>query len=231
MSDGEPGKMTGTDDDFKNNQGSDISDRILLEQAARGDSQAVDRLLTRYKNLVRRKASMMFIAGADKEDVIQEGMIGLYKAICAYKPEKAVPFPAFAAYCIMAQITDAVRRAGRLKHQLLSRSISLQSLSHETDEGVGLPISAFIPARPEPDPEQALLNRENLSALMLFIQQDLSRLERQTVLLFIQNLNYQQIAACLDVTEKSVDNALGRARRKFRQYRKQSRLVKGGETG
>ena len=144
-----------------------ISDQVLLELAARGDSQAVDRLLTRYKNLVRRKASMMFMSGADAEDVIQEGMIGLFKAICSYQPEKEVPFQAFAAYCIMAQITDAVRRAGRLKHQLLSP------------------------------------------------------LERRTVLLLIQSLSYQQIAACLDIPVKAVDNALGRARRKFRQYRQE----------
>ncbi|MDW7658000.1 MAG: sigma-70 family RNA polymerase sigma factor [Bacillota bacterium] len=209
-----------------------VSDKVLLEQAARGDSLAVDQLLTRYKNLVRRKASMMFMAGADTEDVIQEGMIGLYKAICAYKPEKEVPFPAFAAYCIMTQITDAVRKAGRLKHQLLSQSISLQSLSRETDEGPGLPISAFIPARPEADPEQALLNQESMSDLMTFIQNDLSQLERQAVLLFIQNLSYQQIAACLDVAEKTIDNALGRARRKFMQYRdKKNQLAAGGDRG
>ena len=197
------------------------SDEALLERAAKGDSQAVDCLLSRYKNLVRKKASLMFIAGADRDDVIQEGMIGLYKAICAYKPEKNVPFPAFASYCIMSQITDAVRQAGRMKHQPLSQSISLQSLAQETDGNIDPSSLTFIPGRLETDPEQALLDQENLAELMRFIEEELSPLERQVVLLYSQNLSYQQIAACLDRSIKSVDNALGRARRKFMDYRNQ----------
>ena len=197
------------------------TDKSLLEKAATGDSQAVDQLMSRYKNLVRKKASLLYMSGADREDVVQEGMIGLYKAICAFKSEKNVPFPAFASYCIMAQITDAVRKAGRIKHQLLSQALSLQSLA-QTDERSDSPgVAAFIPARAEANPEQALLNQEDLAELMAFIRDDLSDLERQAVLLFLQNLNYQQIADCLDKPPKAVDNALSRARRKFLRYRRQ----------
>jgi len=205
------------------------SDQLLLNQAARGDSQAVDQLLTRYKGLVRQKASVMYMAGADAEDVIQEGMIGLYKAIRAYKPEKEVPFPSFAAYCIMSQITDAVRKAARLKHQMLTHSISLQSLARETEDGSTIPAAAFIPTRPEANPEQVLLNREELTDLMRFIQKELSQLERQSMLLFLQSLTYKQIAACLEVPQKTVDNALGRARRKFLQYRQHKQQTERDE--
>ena len=207
-----------------------VSDQVLLVQAAQGDSQAVDHLLTRYKSLVRQKASVMYMAGADAEDVIQEGMIGLYKAIRAYKPEKEVPFPSFAAYCIMSQITDAVRKAARLKNQMLTHSISLQSLAHETADGTVVPAAAFIPARPEANPEQVLLNQEELTDLMRFIQKDLSQLERQSMLLFLQSLTYKQIAACLEVPQKTVDNALGRARRKFLQYRQRKQQTERDES-
>ncbi len=194
-----------------------IGDEILLAKAAGGDQLAIEALLIRYKDLVRRKASMMFIAGADTEDVIQEGMIGLYKAIRSYQPVHQVPFFAFAAYCIMAQITDAVRQASRKKHQPLNDSLSLQGLIQADDDDLRL-LDLFVGAK-DPDPEQSLLNRENLADLQYFIQQELSPLERQVVLLFIQQLSYRQIADCLDCTTKKIDNALRRARLKFSSYR------------
>ena len=107
---------------------SQIDDDVLLAKSAGGDQQAIESLLVRYKDLVRRKASAMYMAGADAEDVIQEGMIGLFKAIRDYRPVHQVPFAAFASYCIMAQITDAVRQASRKKHKPLNDSLSLQSL-------------------------------------------------------------------------------------------------------
>jgi RNA polymerase sporulation-specific sigma factor len=129
-----------------------------------------------------------------------------------------VPFAAFASYCIMAQITDAVRRASRRKHELLNQSVSLQSLIQPTEEDGGT-LTDQMASLGGHDPEQALLNQENLQDLLLFIRQDLSTLERRSVLLFIQNLSYQQIAACLDIPVKTVDNALRRARKKFMIYR------------
>jgi RNA polymerase sporulation-specific sigma factor len=190
----------------------------LLRRAAQDDGQAIEQILIRYKGLVRHKASLMFMAGADAEDVIQEGMIGLFKAIRAFNPAKQVPFAAFASYCIMAQITDAVRRASRRKHELLNQSVSLQSLIQPTEEDGGT-LTDQMASLGGHDPEQALLNQENLQDLLLFIRQDLSTLERRSVLLFIQNLSYQQIAACLDIPVKTVDNALRRARKKFMIYR------------
>lgn len=194
-----------------------IEETRLLDRAAGGDQQAIETLLIRYKDLVRRKASVMYMAGADAEDVIQEGMIGLYKAIRDFKPAYKVPFQAFASYCVMAQITDAVRQASRKKHQPLNESLSLQSLIQAEDDELRL-LDLFADAN-DPDPEQMLLHRENLAELQQFIQYELSPMEQQAVLLFIQQLTYQQIADYLGCSPKKIDNALSRARKKFARYR------------
>lgn len=199
-------------------------DEILLAHAAEGDQQAIETLLIRYKDLVRRKASAMFMAGADSEDVIQEGMIGLFKAIRDYRPVHRVPFAAFASYCIMAQITDAVRQASRQKHRPLNNSLSLQSLIQTEDHGDQQLLELFVGSS-GPDPEQALLNRENMTDLQTFFMSELSQLEQQVVLLFIQQLTYRQIADCLGSSTKKVDNALSRARQKFLNYRRQHLVV------
>lgn len=203
----------------------DLPDNDLLARAANGDSQAMEMLLVRYKGLVRHKASSMYMAGADAEDVIQEGMIGLFKAIRDFQPAHRVPFAAFASYCIMAQITDAVRQASRKKHQLLNNSVSLQSLVPTPEHDGDLLFSDLFNRTAVPDPEQELLNQENYADLHYFIQQELSLLEKQTVLLFIQKLSYRQIADCLEVPAKTIDNALRRARRKFLTYRQANQLA------
>jgi len=203
---------------MRTEQEKQLNDDQLLAMAASGDQQAIENLLIRYKDLVRRKASSLYIAGADAEDVIQEGMIGLFKAIRNYRPEHQVPFAAFASYCIMAQITDAIRQASRKKHHPLNRSLSLQSLIQTEDDG-DLNLLDLLAEPGNPNPEETLLNREELTSLQFFIQEELSPLEQQVVLLFIQKLSYQQIAGCLGCTAKKVDNALNRVRRKIRQYR------------
>lgn len=196
-----------------------FDDDALLALATQGDQQAIETLLIRYKDLVRRKASSMFMAGADAEDVIQEGMIGLFKAIRDYRPIHRVPFAAFASYCIMAQITDAVRQASRQKHRPLNNSLSLQSLI-QTDDDNDLQLIELFIGSAGPDPEEALLNNENLTDLQTFFLEELSQLEQQAVLLFIQRLSYKQIADCLGCSSKKVDNALSRARQKFLAYRR-----------
>jgi|LSQX01.2.fsa_nt_gb RNA polymerase sporulation-specific sigma factor len=205
------------------------SENILLARAASGDSQAVDQLLQQYKGLVRHKAAMMFMPGADREDVIQEGMIGLYKAIRAFDPAKQVPFVSFASYCIMAQITDAVRKSNRQKHQILNESVSLDNIEPSSAKDSSLPLLSVLPDKEGSDPEQALLDREDMAELLDFMQNDLSRLEKKVVLFYIQDLTYEQIAGCLDITEKSVDNAISRARRKFRLYRQGRSQQKTGD--
>jgi len=148
-------------------------------------------------------------------------MIGLFKAIRDFKPEFRVPFSAFASYCIVSQITDAVRRASRQKHRLLNDSLSLHTLIKSDDADDSRFLEIFI-GDAGPNPEEILIDRERVADLQDFFLNHLSRLEQQTVLLFMQRLRYQQIADCLGRTTKQVDNALSRARRKFSAYRQQA---------
>lgn len=192
-------------------------DRQLVSQAQSGDPAAMEMLLNRFKGLVRARASDFFMAGADHEDVIQEGMIGLFKAIRTYQPDHQVPFSSFATYCVLAQITDAVRRASRLKHGPLNESVSLQSLMNSEGETGQNLLDVFIDVS-RADPEQAVLAKEALQSLTTFLQNDLSTLEYKVVMLFMEGCSYQEMASRLEVSTKSVDNALRRARQKFEQY-------------
>lgn len=198
-------------------------DLALLAQAGEGDRAAMEELLELYKGLVRHKASSMFMAGADAEDVIQEGMIGLFKAIRDYKTDQGMMFSSFAGYCIMSQITDAVRRASRQKHRPLNESLSLHG-SASSDADQDLRWLDLIAAQNQNDPEQQLLNQEKQLLLLEFIQQRLSSKERQIVLLYLQSLTYRQIASFIGCSVKSVDNALGRVKSKMKQYRQGDRI-------
>ncbi len=194
-----------------------IADQALLAAAKAGDNQAMEMLLGRYKGLVRQKAASMYMAGADSEDVIQEGMIGLFKAIRDYQPDRDASFATFASLCVSAQITDAVRQASRHKHRLLNESLSLQSLQHQHgDIDQSLPALEW-PASDE-NPEQRLLSREREAAFIDFITNHLSPLERQVIRLYLQALTYHQIAELLHCSTKRVDNALQRARQKIARY-------------
>lgn len=194
-------------------------DLELIARIRAGSNEAMEIILDCYKGLVRSKASAMFMAGADSEDVIQEGMIGLFKAIRSYEPERGLAFSSFAGYCIVSQITDAVRKASRKKHRPLNESLSLHAPVILSDENE-LKWQDLLAAQDHQDPEQRLLNLEKQKALQDFIQQQLSVFERQIILLYLQSLSYQQIAGFLNCPVKSVDNALGRVRRKMREYRR-----------
>ena len=204
-----------------------LDDHQLLRLAADGQTRAIDRLLERHKGLVRRKASTLFMAGADHEDVLQEGMIGLFQAIRDYRPEHQVPFTAFASLCVTARINDAIRRASRLKHSPLNESLSLQGLLQADDQTREL--KDLFADTSTPDPERKLLERENLNDLQFFIRHELSALERDVVLLFLDDPAYESIAAQLDCPVKAVDNALQRARRKFNRFRRQRLEAAEGE--
>jgi len=194
-------------------------DLELIARIREGDNESMETILDCYKGLVRSKAAAMFMVGADSEDVIQEGMIGLFKAIRSYEPEKGLAFSSFAGYCVMAQITDAVRKASRQKHRPLNESLSLQAAAVQNSDSE-LKWQDLLASQDQQDPEQRLENLEKQQALQEFIQRQLSSFERQIVLLYLQSLSYQQIAGFLDCPLKSVDNALGRVRRKMREYRR-----------
>ena len=191
-----------------------MDDPALVALAQAGDTAAMEVVLVRYKGLARRKAADYFLAGGDAEDVVQEGMIGLFKAVRTYRPEHGIPFSTFAAYSVAARITDAVRTASRRKHSPLNDSMSLQGLTDaDGEEGPGL-LDVFIDAT-RADPEQQYIGREAAESLKVFLDTALTELERQCVALLMEGLTYKEMALRLGRSAKSVDNALGRARAKF----------------
>jgi RNA polymerase sporulation-specific sigma factor len=170
--------------------------------------------------MVKRKASRLFIAGGDYEDVIQEGMIGLFKAVRGFKPEKGVAFSSFAVYCVLAQITDAVRTASRNKHTALNLSISLQGLALDEEDDPYNLLDVYIDLS-KADPEQLLISKEEYESLNIFIRDELTKNERDALVLFIAGFSYAQIATKLKRSIKSIDNAIQRSREKFEIFKKQ----------
>lgn len=198
----------------------DMSDTALVSLAQHGDNIAMETLLLRYKKMVKRKASRMFIAGGDYEDVIQEGMIGLFKAVREYNPDKKVAFSSFAVYCVLSQITDAVRTASRAKHSALNLSISIQGLSLDEEEDPFNLLDVFIDLS-KSDPEKLLISKEEQNSLNEFMDTELTGNEKDALKLFIEGYSYADIAIKRGRTVKSVDSAMQRARAKFESYKKE----------
>jgi len=201
----------GSPDDFER-----MDDQTLVVMARAGDNQPMEILLNRYKVLVRQKASALYILGADSDDVIQEGMIGLFKAIRDFKPGQGASFATFANRCVSAQITDAVRQASSQKHRPLNESISLQNLLYPDDSDRQV-LEHDIPS-PKEDPEQHLLSQEESDRLLDYLNEQLTELERQVIRLFMLGHSYRSIASELHCSPKRVDNALTRIRRKLSQF-------------
>ena len=187
---------------------------VLLAQGE--DSQALEYLLNKYKNFVRTKARSYFLIGADHEDIVQEGMIGLYKAIRDYREEKLSSFRAFAELCITRQIITAIKTATRQKHIPLNSYISLNKPIYEEDSDRTL--LDVITEEGMSNPEDMLIDREDLSFIEGRIGQMMSDLEKQVLVRYMEGKSYEQIAREIGRHEKSVDNALQRIKRKLLKY-------------
>ena len=185
-----------------------------------GDSDAEDVLYIRYKQVVRSKARTSFLVGADREDIIQEGMIGLYKAVCDYEFGKQASFRAFAELCITRQIITAIKSATRKKHIPLNTYVSLSRPVYEDGDGERTLIDVLETTRIS-DPEEALIGRESYEAVARDIENALSKLEREALSLYLQGLSYQQIAAAMGRSTKCVDNAIQRVKKKLEERMKQ----------
>jgi RNA polymerase sporulation-specific sigma factor len=186
----------------------------LLVRARAGDDTAVSELLDRYRVLARAKARSYFVVGSDHDDVVQEGMIGLYKAIRDYSPDRGASFRTFAELCVTRQIVTAVKGATRRKHGPLSSSLSL-------DQPVGeeaVPLAELVPACVSSDPANAVEAAEQLRALQAHFDEVLSDLEAQVLRHHVEGKSYEQIAAMLQRHVKSVDNALQRIKRKLQAH-------------
>ena len=192
-----------------------LTDEQAVEAAQRGDGQALDYILDEYKNFVRSKARSYFLIGADHEDIVQEGMIGLYKAIRDFRPEKQASFKAFAELCIKRQIITAIKTATRQKHYPLNSYVSLnRPLFDEESDRTLLDV---LEGRTT-NPEDLYISREHLSGIQQQMDLLLSGLEQQVLDKFLDGKSYQEIAQELDRHVKSIDNALQRVKRKLTRY-------------
>jgi RNA polymerase sporulation-specific sigma factor len=200
----------------QNHQEDFVLDEELVLLANEGDSIALETLINKYKNFVRAKARSYFLIGADREDIIQEGMIGLYKAVRDFRADKLSSFRAFAELCITRQIITAIKTATRQKHIPLNSYVSLNKPIY--DEESDRTLLDIISGTKILDPEELIIGREELTAMELKIGEILSELEWEVLMSYIQGKSYQEIAKELERQVKSIDNALQRVKRKLEGY-------------
>ena len=190
-----------------------MEDEEIALLAQQGDEEASAYLLNKYKNFVRSKAHSYFLVGADHEDIVQEGMIGLFKAIRDFRPDKLASFHAFAEICITRQIITAIKTATRQKHIPLNSYISLNKPIYE-DESERTLMDVITGSRAL-DPEELLIGQESMSRIENRIDEVLSPLERRVLDAYLDGKSYQEIAEAEGRHVKSIDNALQRVKRKL----------------
>lgn len=195
----------------------DLKDEEVISMIQTSDinsekNELQDYMINKYKNLVKTKARAYFIIGGDKEDIIQEGMIGLYKAIRDFNSEKQVSFYSFAKLCITRQIITAIKMATRKKHSPLNSYISLNKPMYETENGqasIEVMLKDVILS-----PEELLIDRENKDSIENRMHEDLSEFEYNVLVLYLKGQSYSEIAKTMSKEEKSIDNAIQRVRKK-----------------
>ncbi len=191
----------------------EMSDEQLIGQLRSGDSGVMDYILDKYKPLVRKKANAVFLIGGETDDLIQEGMIGLFKAVRDYDEGKEASFFSFAELCITRQLYKAVEASNRKKHAPLNTYISFYS---ETGEE-GYSLAETLTTGGMGDPEQMIIDQENLKQFWDGLREHLSSMEQQVLDEYLQGNNYQQIAEHMNKPSKTIDNALQRIKTKVRQ--------------
>lgn len=193
-----------------------FDDDALIELVHQGDSEVLDYLIQKYRNFVRAKARTYFLIGADKEDIVQEGMIGLYKAIRDFKGDKLSSFKAFAELCITRQIITAIKTATRQKHIPLNSYVSLDKPIYDDESDRTL--MDVISGAKVLDPEELIINKEEFDDIEVKMADLLSDLERKVLSLYLDGQTYQEISEELNRHVKSIDNALQRVKRKLERY-------------
>ncbi len=199
----------------------DMPDEQVVGLAQQGDDVAVEYLLGKYKNFVRSKARSYFLIGADHEDIVQEGMIGLFKAIRDYQAERLSSFRAFAELCITRQIITAIKTATRQKHVPLNSYVSLNKPIYDEESDRTL-MDVIVEGRAQ-NPEELIIGRENLVSIRDRVDQVLSSLEQDVLNAYLDGKSYQEIADKLGRHVKSIDNALQRVKRKLEKFLEESR--------
>ena len=203
------------------------SDDELVAAARAGDDRALATLLDKYRGFARSKARSYFLVGADREDIIQEGMIGLYKAVRDYNPDLQTSFRAFAELCVTRQIITAIKTATRQKHGPLNNYVSFSRPVLTDDEGERC-LGDMLPMLTVSDPADLVISAERIRALQQHFDDVLSDLEAEVLRLYVDGKSYQEIAAVLQRHVKSIDNALQRIKRKLDTHLKEREVADAG---
>lgn len=195
---------------LKENRG-DLPDEELVKLAQSGDNEALETIMERYKNLVYAKSKPYFIAGADEDDIVQEGFIGLYNAVKDFDGEKLPFFGVFAGVCVSRRILTAVKAATRQKHIPLNSYISLDNSAADGEA----PLAETVIAISAGDPEAILIDRENVDGIEYKINKVLSKFELEVLIYHLRDMSYKEIAKLMGRDVKAVDNAIQRIRKKL----------------
>lgn len=199
--------------DMNRNELERLSDEQLVKCAQSGDNESLETILSRYKNLVYSKAKPYFLAGADDEDVIQEGFIGLYKAVKDFDGDRFPFFKVFAGVCVTRHIITAVKAASRKKHAPLNSYVSLDKNTYDENSDITLlDVIAFDELQ---NPEAIFIDRENVDGMEYKINKALSKLETEVLVLYLEGMSYNEIAQKLGKDTKAVDNAVQRIKKKL----------------
>jgi RNA polymerase sporulation-specific sigma factor len=203
----------------------ELEDLRLVHRARNGDDGARDRLIRRYTGFVRMKASSYFLAGGDSEDLVQEGLIGLCKAVRDFRPDKETTFRSFAELCVTRQIITAIKTATRYKHQALNNYVSFSNTpaGHELDSDCTL--GDALPGSLVDEPSVQVISTEELRSLVFCLGSGLSKLESDALRLYLEGNSYELMADELGCDTKTIDNALQRVKRKIVAHQQTRRVL------
>ena len=203
----------------------ELEDLQLVMRARNGDSSALDGLIRRYSGFVRLKASSYFLAGGDSEDLIQEGLIGLYKAVRDFRADKETSFRSFAELCVTRQIITAIKTATRYKHAPLNTYVSFSHTPAGQDPDGECTLGDALPGSHVNDPVVSVISTEELQSLVFCLGTGLSQLEADALRLYLEGSSYEEMAEELGCDTKTIDNALQRVKRKIYTHQRSRQVL------
>jgi len=203
----------------------ELQDLQLVMRARTGDGGALDALIRRYTGFVRLKASSYFLAGGDSEDLVQEGLIGLYKAVRDFRADKETSFRSFAELCVTRQIITAIKTATRFKHAPLNTYVSFSHTPAGQESDSECTLGDALPGPSVNDPSVCVISTEELQSLVFTLGSGLSELEADALRLYLEGESYEQMAEDLGCDTKTIDNALQRVKRKILQHQKSRQVL------
>jgi RNA polymerase sporulation-specific sigma factor len=203
----------------------ELEDLQLVVRSRNGDGVALDLLIRRYTGFVRLKASSYFLAGGEGEDLVQEGLIGLYKAVRDFRADKETSFRSFAELCITRQIITAIKTATRFKHAPLNTYVSFSHTPAGQESESDCTLGDALPGPSVDDPSTCVISTEELQSLVFCLGNGLSRLEADALRLYLEGLSYEEMAADLGCDTKTIDNALQRVKRKILTHQKSREVL------